>query len=81
MLLINYIHPNIIIYADYLIVGDISIVDHKGKQILTKSVNNKTMVQIEISHLTKYQNISVTIKTQKEVLKKSFQKRNIKSKI
>jgi len=81
MLLINYIRPNIIIYADYLIFGEISIIDAESNLLLNKIVKNETLVNIKISNLAKYHKITVIIKTQKETIKKSFHNTSIKFKI
>ncbi len=70
MIVINYVKPNIVIAADYLISGKVTIY-HKDEFIYSQDINNEHSVNIHFN--TKlYSSIRLELTTTEETITKRF---------
>jgi hypothetical protein len=67
MIIINYIKPNIVVYADYLFSGVIEINDLRGNVILRKKVNQSSLENI---YFKLDEKVKVKVKTKNKVISK-----------
>lgn len=67
MIIINYIKPNIVVYADYLFSGTIEVIDSNGKVILRKKVRESSLENIYFKLDKK---VEVKVKTKNKFISK-----------
>ncbi len=72
MILINYIKPDIVIYSDELISGEVEIWSMTGIRIYKEKFIRQSFIDISID-LEKFKNIKVVLKTEEENIQKIFQ--------
>lgn len=71
MILINYLKPNIVIYADKLISGGISVYNENEEIIIKQKIVDQSIINIPMK-FTNMNRIKVVFRTNKEIIKKTF---------
>jgi len=71
MIVINYLKPNIVIYADSLITGEVVLFDENNKRFLLQKIRNQSIITIPLK-IKKNKNIKVTLKTKEQTLTKNL---------
>jgi len=71
MILINYLKPNIVIYADKLISGDLTIYNEYEQRIMQQEIVSQSIINILIG-INMGTKIKVILKTDKQFIQKTF---------
>ena len=71
MILINYLKPNIVIYADKLISGDLTIYNEYEQRVLSQEIVDQSIINILIG-LNMGKKIKVILKTEEQLIQKTF---------
>ena len=71
MIVINYLKPNIVIYADSLISGEVALFDENNKKILLQKIRSQSIINIPIK-INENKNIKVSLKTKEQTITKSL---------
>ncbi len=70
MIVINYLKPNIVVYADELLTGSIRVLDRNNLPLLHKRFENKDLVQLALDD--NQNQVKVIVKTAKQILSKTI---------
>ena len=70
MIVINYLKPNIVVYADELLSGSIRVLDQDNLQLLQKHFDNKDLVQLALKGNPNQ--VKIIVQTTKQTLTKTI---------